>query len=441
MIDYLIRSGLLLIIFLAIYHLWLEKEKMYFFNRCYLLFSLVLGLVIPLITITLPVEGSSGSPLILSKFAFSDISTMVPTEVKPAVVPQNTDLIIVIYGVVAMILLARLTLNLILIMTSASINPKISTPEGTIVLIKEKLAPHSFWFYTFLNEDDYLNQRIEKEIITHEFTHVRQKHSADLLFLELLRAIYWFNPVFIFYRKAIQLNHEFLADDAVIESSCNISTYQKLLLQKATLKSVKLASNLNYSVTKKRFKMMKKETSKTWKIVKAISLLPIAAILVLTFSDNIFAKNTSLTSEIRMASDNIGQITKDEYYKGAYMRYINNAGVTIRKKYEELTAQEKSLYPAPVQPTEALMASWKDTQKFVVLIGYEKPLEPLSNYRAKDFVSYYANKSVTNGVTYITLIRKDFLEKIKELGGDFNREGNEFFLAPPPPVMIPSTNN
>ncbi|MES2872873.1 MAG: hypothetical protein V4708_04055 [Bacteroidota bacterium] len=57
--------------------------------------------------------------------------------------------------------------------------------------------------------------------------------------------------------------------------------------------------------------------------------------------------------------------------------------------------------------------------------------EYIMDYRAKDFVSYYANKSVTNGVTYITLIRKDFLEKIKELGGDFNREGNEFFFSSP----------
>ena len=441
MIEYLIKSGLVLVILLAIYHLWLEKEKMHVFKRFYLLFSLVLGLAIPLINITLSGESIASSPLPLSKFVLPDISTMVPAEINKVAVPINTNFLTLIYSLVAALLLLRFVINLILLMRSAYQNPKEITSEGTIIPIRKKVAPHSFLSFTFLNEDDYLNQRIEKEIITHEFTHVRQKHSADLLFLELLMAIFWFNPIFIFYKKAIQLNHEFLADEAVIESSCSVSIYQQLILRKASFKSVKLASNFNFSVTKKRFKMMKKETSKTWKIVKAISLLPLAAVLILTFSDNIFAKGTSVTSELKMASDNIGQLTKDEYYKGAYMRYINNAGVKIRKRYEELTTEEKNLYPAPVQPTEALMASWKDARKFEVLIGYEKPRESLANYKAKDFVSYYSIKSETNGLTYVYLISRDFLEKIKQLGGDFNRQGNVIFLAPPPPVIMPTTKN
>ena len=440
MIEYIIRSGLVLVILLAIYHLWLEKEKMFGFNRFYLLFSLVLGLVIPLIKITLPGERIANAPLPLSGFILPDISTMVPTEINKVAVSQNTDILIRIYGLVAMLLLARFALNLLFLMRSASKNPKRRTPEGTIILIREKLAPHSFLFFIFLNEDEYLNKRIEKEIITHEFTHVRQKHSADLLFLELFMAIFWFNPVFILYKKAIQLNHEFLADEAVLESSSSVSTYQQLLLHKATLKPVKLASNFNFSVTKKRFKMMKKETSKTWKIVKSISLIPVAALLILAFSDNIFAQGTSATTELKISVAKGNQLTKDEYYKGAYMRWINNAGFTIRKRYEELTGEEKSFYPPPVQPTEELMGSWKDTKKFVVHVGYEKPLKPLENYKAKDFVSYYATRSDTEPLIYISLIKRDFLEKIKQLGGDFNRQGNQVFLAPPPPVIPPTKN-
>ncbi|WP_411274816.1 M56 family metallopeptidase [Daejeonella sp.] len=441
MIEYLIRSGLVLTILLAIYHLWLEKEKMQWFNRFYLMASMGLGLTIPLIKITLPGKDLVHTQLQLSEFVLPNISTMVPTEINRVAVPQHIDIITLVYGLVAAVLLARFAINLILLMSIVYKSPKRNTPEGTIVLIKEKLAPHSFLFYIFLNEVDYLDQRIEQEIITHEFTHVRQRHSADLLFMELLISIFWFNPVFIFYKKAIQLNHEFLADEAVIESSCNISIYQQLLLQKATLKSVRVASNFNFSVTKKRFKMMKKQTSKTWKMVKAVSLLPVAAVLILAFGDIVFAQGTSAATELRMVSDNIGQLTKDEYYKGAYMRFIDNAGVKIRKRYEQLTAEEKSHYPAPVQPTEALMVSWKNAQKFVVLIGYEKPREPLANYKAKDFISYYSLKSETDELTYVYLINKDFLEKIKQLGGDFNREGNDIFLAPPPPVIMPPKEN
>ena len=440
MIEYIIKSGLILLILLAIYHLWLEKEKMHGFNRFYLLVSLVMGLGIPLIKITLPIKAIANAPLQLSEFV-PDMSTMVPVNINQASVLQHTDLLILIYGIVALLLLARFSLNLTFLIRSASKNPKKNTPEGTIVLIKKRLAPHSFLFFIFLNEDDYLNKRIEKEIITHEFTHVRQKHSADLLFLELLMAIFWFNPVFILYKKAIKLNHEFLADEAVIESSCSVSTYQQLLLQKATLKSVKLASNFNFSVTKKRFKMMKKETSKTWKLVKAVSLIPVAMVLIMAFSDNILAQGTSVTTELKMTVDNGAQLSKNEYYKGSFMRYINNAGVTIRKRYEELTAEERDFYPAPVQPTEQLLETWSDSQKFVVLIGYEKPVKPLSTYKATDFVSYYSLESNKDGLQYIYLISRDFLEKIKLLGGDFNREGNQVFLAPPPPVITPAKTN
>ena len=440
MIEYIIKSGLILLILLAIYHLWLEKEKMHGFNRFYLLVSIVMGLGIPLIKITLPIKAIANAPQQLSEFV-PDMSTMVPVNINQASVLQHTDLLILIYGIVALLLLARFSLNLTFLIRSASKNPKKNTPEGTIVLIKKRLAPHSFLFFIFLNEDDYLNKRIEKEIITHEFTHVRQKHSADLLFLELLMAIFWFNPVFILYKKAIKLNHEFLADEAVIESSCSVSTYQQLLLQKATLKSVKLASNFNFSVTKKRFKMMKKETSKTWKLVKSVSLIPVAMVLILAFSDNILAQGTSVPTELKMTVDNGAQLSKNEYYKGSFMRYINNAGVTIRKRYEELTAEERDFYPAPVQPTEQLLETWSDSKKFVVLIGYEKPVKPLSTYKATDFVSYYSLKSNKDGLQYIYLIGRDFLEKIKLLGGDFNREGNQVFLAPPPPVITPAKTN
>lgn len=441
MIEYLIRSGLVLTILLTIYHLWLEKEKMHQFNRFYLLFSLLLGLAIPLIEITLPAANIASTPLPIKDFVLPSISSMMPVAISQEADSQYSNLPIAIYSLIAVLLLLRFAINLFLIMRTASRNPKRITREGTIVLIKEKLAPHSFLFFTFLNEDDYLNQRIEKEIITHEFAHVRQKHTADLLLLELLMIIFWFNPVFLFYKKAMQLNHEFLADEAVIESSCSISIYQQLLLQKATLRSVNLASNFNFSVTKKRFKMMKKQTSKTWRAMKIVSLIPVAVVVIISFSDRTFAQGTSANSELKNRLGNSLQLSKDEYYKGAYMRYINNSGLTISKKYEELTAEEKSYYPSPVQPTEKLMSEWKDAKRFSVYINWNKPLKPLENYKAKDFVSYYSFNSENQTTTHIELITRDFLEEIKRLGGDFNREGNRVALTPPPPVMIPAKKN
>jgi beta-lactamase regulating signal transducer with metallopeptidase domain len=86
----------------------------------------------------------------------------------------------------------------------------------------------------------------------HEFTHVKEKHSRDVIFIELLQTIFWFNPMLIFYKKAIQLNHEYLADEAVVRVYDNVPAYQLLLLDKTAYDcNAYLTSNFNYSVTKK----------------------------------------------------------------------------------------------------------------------------------------------------------------------------------------------
>ena len=116
----------------------------------------------------------------------------------------------------------------------------------------------------FINKDDYETKNIEKELFTHELTHVTQKHTLDVIILELVQVIFWINPLFIILKKAIQLNHEFLADETVINKHKNTSQYQHLLLNKAAWKNeYYLASNLNYSLTKKRLKMMTTQSSQS----------------------------------------------------------------------------------------------------------------------------------------------------------------------------------
>lgn len=99
-------------------------------------------------------------------------------------------------------------------------------------------------------KSDYENQKNEQELFTHELTHVIQKHTFDVLILEILQIIFWINPVFILLKKAAQLNHEFLADERVINQHKNTIQYQHLYLNSAAWKNdYYLASNLNYSLT------------------------------------------------------------------------------------------------------------------------------------------------------------------------------------------------
>lgn len=439
MIEYLIKSGLILIILLAIYHFWLEKEKMHQFNRFFLILSVVFGLAVPLINFEVfskmevelsPVMNLASAPLI----------TPFPEVTNQAIVEDYSYWPVMIYGIVALLLLLKFVVNLLRLRLKISKNQQKRTAEGTIVLIKENVIPHSFLSYTFLNEGDYLNNRIEDEIIRHEFAHIRQKHSADLLFIEFLKIIFWFNPVFLLYKKAIQLNHEFLADEAVVKLSNNVSAYQQILLQKVSLKTINLASNLNYSVTKKRFKMMKKQTSKTWKMIKGLSMFPVAAILILTFSNQIFADADSVSSGLNTNLTASNQISKDKFYGGGIVRFKNASGEMLTKKYEALTTEEKKLFPAPLIPTTELFKTWQDTDKFVILIGFGKIKESIRELKSGDFVTYYSIKSPVDSKTYVNLIKPDWLEDYKKHGGIFSMDNEGLVLMPPPPIVMPAKN-
>lgn len=440
MTEYLIKSGLILIILLAIYHIWLEKEKMHKFNRLFLLLTIIFGLTVPLISfeISSKMEVIELSPVM--KLASAPLITTMPEITNQAIVEDYSYWSVMIYGIVALLLLFKFVVNLLRLKLKVSRNQQKRTAEGTIVLIKEKVIPHSFLSYTFLNEEDYLNNRIEDEIIRHEFAHIRQKHSADLLFIEFLKIIFWFNPVFILYKKAIQLNHEFLADEAVVKLSNNVSAYQQILLQKVSLKTVNLASNLNYSVTKKRFKMMKKQTSRTWKVIKGLSLFPVAAILILTFSNQIFADADSVSSGIKTNLTTSSQISKDKFYGGGFVRFKNASGEMLTKKYEALTSEEKKLFPAPLVPTSELFKTWQDSDKFTILIGYQKTKEGIGELKSGDFVTYYSMKSPVDSKTYVNLIKPDWLEDYKKYGGIFSMDNEGLVLIPPPPIVTPAKN-
>jgi beta-lactamase regulating signal transducer with metallopeptidase domain len=270
MIDFIIKSTLSLALLYVVYILMLEREKMHQFNRFYLLFGLLFSLIIPFITFEIYVE---------SRIAVAN-TVVQPMPFSNAIIAEQTDYLPVIlwsiYLIVTVGLLARFANNLIKIRRKINSNPSEKLQNATLILLNEKVLPHTFLNYIFINRNDYENRKIEEELYTHEQTHVRQKHTLDILFIEILKTIFWFNPILILYKKTIQLNHEFLADENVVQSYNNVPFYQNLLLEKASWnKTFYLASNLNYLVTKKRLIMMTKTTSQSRALLKKLALVPI----------------------------------------------------------------------------------------------------------------------------------------------------------------------
>src|SRR5690606_28882516 len=144
--------------------------------------------------------------------------------------------------------------------------------------------------YIFINEEEYKASAIETRLISHELAHVHQKHTYDILLVELFFIFVWFNPIILFYKKAMQLNHEFLADEAVLNIYKSVADYQTLLLSKIGLiNKIPLTNSFNYLITKKRLIMMTKQVNKTRTLFKKIALLPLLSLLIFFFSTKVVA--------------------------------------------------------------------------------------------------------------------------------------------------------
>ncbi|RRJ93798.1 M56 family metallopeptidase [Flavobacterium macacae] len=290
MIAILIKSTLCLFLLLGVYKLFLEKEKMSRFNRFYLLGSIVFSFVIPFLKFDFAIETFQNAiiPNAIQVVQGETITITNETSIWPA-------LFWIFHGIITSLFLFRFGKNLFEIISKIRTNPKEKYQNAILVLIEEKILPHTFLNYIFINKSDFENRNIEDELYMHELTHVRQRHTLDVLFIEFLKTLFWFNPILIFYKKAIQLNHEFLADEKVVTSYNNVPFYQSLLLEKASWNSnFYLASNLNFLVTKKRLIMMTKTTSQSRALLKKLAVVPVlAGLIFISCSKNLYDAKTS----------------------------------------------------------------------------------------------------------------------------------------------------
>ncbi|WP_348825196.1 M56 family metallopeptidase [Flavobacterium aestuarii] len=303
MTTYLLKSGILLFIFYLIYRLWLENEKMFLFNRIYLLASLVFSFLIPLQLISF--EPSATSKIIsvqLDELAIQKSSQSFKSLAESL---DLTNIILAIYITVFLVLIIRFLLNLFSLYNKV-LRSEVQFVKGEkIILINEPILPHSFWNAIFINKQEFKNDRIPSELIAHEKAHLDQKHTLDILFIEFLQIIFWFNPLVILYKRAIKLNHEFLADAVVNNQFREVTKYQSLLLEIASNKTnIILASNINYLITKKRFIMMTKKESPARIFLKVCSIGIITSLLLFVFSckDNPEESNTKKQNEIEKSS-------------------------------------------------------------------------------------------------------------------------------------------
>tara|TARA_R110000868_G_scaffold9349_8_gene46805 strand:- start:1427 stop:3262 length:1836 start_codon:yes stop_codon:yes gene_type:complete len=365
MIIYILKTTACLLIFLAFYKLFLEKENMHTFKRFYLITAIILAFVIPTILFTeyVYIAPQPIATTAISNYTLDEFHT-IPE------VAQTNELPILLWSLYALGVIVfgfKFCQNLFRIGYRIRKNPKIKEHFITTVLLNEKLTPHTFFNFIFLNKQKFEAQEIPEEVLLHERTHAVQKHSLDVLFIEFLQVILWFNPLVYVFKHSIKLNHEFLADQAVMQEGVETSKYQKILLAfSSNAPETQLANAINYSSIKKRFTVMKKHTSKKAVWLRSLLVLPLFALALYSFSETQVLEVPKQTKTIPIQQEKNPEtesLYNSEYSRDEATRTQLSEYNRLAEKYNAQPINQRIIKKVELKKLETIYRAMTSVQK------------------------------------------------------------------------------
>jgi len=289
----LLKSITCLLILLIFYKLVLETLSNHRFKRAYLLIAILTSVLTPFITFVKYVAPSVDKVLLID-----NNTETIPLNTTFKIAEGTNYLAIVLWSLYAIgvsLFLIRFGKNVFGIVSKIKKHEKVKHNNFINVLIHQLEIPHTFFNFIFLNKNKFEHNQIPHEILLHEQTHAKQKHSLDILIIELLQIIFWFNPLLYWLKKEVKLNHEFLADQAVLNQGVDTKNYQNILLAfSSSQQEQSLVNAINYSSIKKRFTLMKTQTPKSVAWLRSLLLLPLLGVLIYSFSNTIEVEKETL---------------------------------------------------------------------------------------------------------------------------------------------------
>ena len=302
MLTYILEVTLCWSIFYTIFFVALRKLTFFRVNRWYLLTSLVIGMLIPLLKNLefnfYQEDVAEIAPLV---YVIKD----APAQIAISVTESTTDWNIVLFNMLLFVYLigltfftSRLLRGLWTIRKLFLAGNKSVQKNYTLITTSEDHLPFSFFKYVFISKTIPLKEEYD-QIIRHEISHVNGRHSIDIILIELINVAWWFNPLIYLYKTAIRQTHEYLADHAVLENTSRKIYGTLLLKQSLSGLQIALTHQFFHSHIKKRINMMyqKKSGQSAW--LKYTLALPVLLLLFIVFS----GYNQSSYSSSQFAED------------------------------------------------------------------------------------------------------------------------------------------
>jgi hypothetical protein len=371
MLQYIIKLSISLSLVYLFYQLFLRRLTFYNWNRWYLLIYSMVCFVIPFINVfTIIVERPAlrESAIINYIPAITQISPVAAEAVAP--VPSSginrVQVAVIVFLAGVLFMLVRLLLQYYSLYKMRSKAVLLYDEKVKLYHIDEPVMPFSFGRGIYVNQHQHSEHEL-KEIIRHEFIHVKQRHSLDILWSELLCILNWYNPFAWLLRHDIRQNLEFIADQQVLQTGLDRKQYQYLLLKVIGVNSFSIATNFNFSSLKRRIAMMNKAKSARVHLIRFLFLLPLLVVVLLAFRNSTQGKQPPVKG---VTTDTIPAAPKTP----AGWKDINTIDVTDQQKvtirlkngktekYDLVNAKEKEAFekkygalPEPPTPLVPVM--------------------------------------------------------------------------------------
>ncbi len=316
---YIIKSIAILSIFYIIYRIVLQKDTFFSANRHYLLSGIIAALVIPFIEYTKTIYREIpilNTPIIEN----ASLATTAVTNTQPqqeAIPIDWWQIALIIYGIGFAIMMIRLGIQLISLHRLIIPYPKTYKDGYAYVQITDKaIAPFSFFKTICYNPNLHSPKELDM-ILAHEKIHVRQRHTLDILLTQCILTIQWFNPLAWLYKKSLEQNLEFIADNGAIQEVPSSQEYQRTLVKvSSTILQPALTNNFYHSLIKKRIVMLNKQTSSRRNLWKLGLVLPALALFMYSFNikEVIEYREVSENAETAFAKAETNSEKKEEFY-------------------------------------------------------------------------------------------------------------------------------
>ena len=282
MTIYELKVALCLAAFYLVWKVLLSRETLHRLNRVALLVVTILAFVLPLVkfTISQPTPMGEGMVVLGDLIALPEVAVQPVPDWKVHLMHYSFYInlvggISILVGMIVADYRARRPMN-----EWESFRDE---DGDEIHIVPGDIPPYSFFRHIVISEQDYHENG--PVILTHEKAHIRLKHSFDMMLMELLILIQWWNPAAWLLRRELKLIHEYEADEAVLKRGVDARQYQLLLIRKSVGDQLfSMANNLNYQSLKKRIRMMKTKKSSRWQQLRALAIVPVAGLALVAFA-------------------------------------------------------------------------------------------------------------------------------------------------------------